>query len=122
VDVASELDSRISGALFPHRFNVARGLGMIAAGNHEPGVWKSSRKGIKGLDHELQPLVRSPLAKGKDPVRVAPPGEIRIFGAAGQNTVRSHVHVVATIFLVQYSPVSRHQNGDGVRQQQHPGC
>jgi hypothetical protein len=120
VDVASELDSWISGIRFPHRLNIARGLGMITAGNHKPGVWKSLRKNIKGLNHELQPLVRSPLAKGKDPMRVASAGEVRIFGPARQNTVRTHMHIVSTIFLVQYPPVARHQDGDGVCQQQHP--
>ena len=122
MDVASELDSRISGTLLPHRFNIARGLGMIAAGNHKPGLGKNPRKGVKSLDHEFQPLVRSPLAKGKDAVRITAAGEIRKFRAARQNTVRTHVYVVSTIFLVQYPPIARHQDGHRVCKQQHPGC
>lgn len=71
MDVAGKVNSRISGAFFPYRFDIACGLGMVTAGNDKPGLRKGSRNGFKGLDHQLQPLVRSPLAKGKDPVRVA---------------------------------------------------
>ncbi len=52
---------------------------------------------------------------------ISPPRKIRIFRPPSQDTVRPHVHVVATVFFLKDPPVSRHQHGDRVRQQEHSG-
>lgn len=76
----------------------------------------------KGLDHQFQPLVRSPLPEGQDAVlRITAPLQIRILRFSGENAVRAQVNVVATVFFMQYFAISRHEHGNGVGKKQHLG-
>jgi len=61
--IAGELDPRIPRAFFLHRFHISRRLRMVAAGNHQFGCWQRFSEALEGLNHEFQPLIRSPLAE-----------------------------------------------------------
>lgn len=92
---------------------------MIAAGNDELRIWQALGNRSEGFDHQLQPFVGSPFAKGENAMfRIAAPRKIRVLGAMRKNAVGAHVHVVAAVSLRQYLPVVRHQHRDRIRQQQ----
>lgn len=122
VHVAGELNLRIAGALLPHRFHVAPGLGMIASGDDQLHIGKLFRHQLEGFDHQLQPFVSSPLAEGEDAApRIAAPGKVGIFGTEGENAMRAHMHIVAAILVAEKCTVPRHEHRNGIGKQKHPG-
>jgi hypothetical protein len=95
---------------------------MIAPADDQRGVGHGFGNALKRFDHELQPFVCSPFAEGKNAVLgITAAGEIGIFRPCGQNSVRAQVHIFAAILFVKNLAVARHEHGDGIRQQQHPG-
>jgi hypothetical protein len=94
---------------------------MIAAGDDEPCIRQSFGNDVEGLDHEFQPLVGSPFAERQDAMlRIAAAGKIRILRSACQNTVGSHVNILAAVFFVKDFAIARHQHRNRIRQQQQP--
>jgi len=73
--IASEFDSRTFQMLLLHRFHVPGRLRVVPAANHQAGMRQRFRYMPERLDHQFQPLVRSPLAKGQNAMlRISPPG------------------------------------------------
>gem|GEM_PF-1358865 len=93
---------------------------MVSAANHQLGIGQRFRHILECFNHQLQPLISSPLAEGQNAMfRIAAAGKIRIFGFSGKNAVGSQMNIVAAILLVQYLAVSGHQHRDGVRHEKH---
>jgi hypothetical protein len=94
---------------------------MVSSGNNQPGMRQSSRDSLERFDHKLQPFVGSPFSEGENAMLwISPPAEVGIFRPGGENAMRTEVHIVASIFLVQYLAVSGHQYGNRIGQKQHP--
>jgi len=92
---------------------------MIAAGNDKLRAGHSLLQQFEGLDHQFEPLVSSPLAESEDAMGIAAAGEIRKFGAVGEDAMRAKVHVVASVLVVENLAISGHEHGNGIGQQQH---
>jgi hypothetical protein len=61
---------------------------MISSSDDQLRVRHSLREQMKRLDHQFEPLVSSPFAESENAVlRIATPGEIRIFGCSAQDAV-----------------------------------
>ena len=79
---------------------------------------KSLRHNLERIEQKFKPLVGSPFAKRQDPMlRISPSRKIRVLRFPRQNTVGPEVNIVTAIFVIKNLAVSRHQNGDGIRQQ-----
>jgi hypothetical protein len=108
--VSRELNCRIAGALRLHRFNVARSLRMVSAGDDQLGIRQYVADGLKRIDHQFEALVGPPLAEGKYAMlRATAPGKVGILRSTGKNSVRPDVNIVAAIFLGENSPIAGHQ-------------
>jgi hypothetical protein len=120
--VSGELNRGISGALLLRRLHIARCLRMISACDHQLGIGKCLNDSLKRINHQFKALVGPPLAEGEYAVLgIAATGEIRIFGSARQNAMRSDVHIVAAIFFGKNAAIARHEDGHRIGQQQHSG-
>lgn len=120
--IAGEFDSGIAFVLLLHRLHVAGGLGMVSATHHQPGIRQSMGNIAEGFGHQLQALVSSPLAEGEDAMfGIAAAGHVGKLGLAGKNAVRPQMDVIASVFFVENLPVSRHEDGNGIRQKEQPG-
>jgi hypothetical protein len=118
VHIASEFNSGIASTGFLHRLDVTGGLGMVSSRDHKLGVGDGALNYLESLENEFQLFVGAPFAKCQDAVlRVAAQRKVRILGPAGQRSVRPNVHIVAAVFLIQYSAIPGHQHRDGIRQQ-----
>jgi hypothetical protein len=122
MDVTGELDIRIPGVFLFHRLDIARRLRMIASPNHQSRIWQHFGHQLKCVDHQLEPFIRSPLAKGQNAMlRITAPRKIRAFGLPGQNAMRPQMHIIAAIFFVENLAITRHEHRHRIRQQKHPG-
>jgi len=84
---------------------------MIPTGNHKRCFRYFFGETIKGIDHEFEALVGSPLSECENSMyRGTAHREIRKFRTPGENSVRAQMNVIATIFVVENLAVSRHQN------------
>jgi len=108
--------------LFFQRFHIACRLRMISSGNDQLCIRHGSSHNLECLNHELEALVGSPFTERQNAVvRIATLREIRIFGSAGQNTMRSDVNIVVAVLFVKNLPVPGHEHRDGVREEDHSG-
>jgi hypothetical protein len=120
VHVSGEFDRRISFAFFLHGLDVTCGLRMIAAANHQSGMGQCFRYPLKGFNHQFQPLVGSPFSKSQNAMLgISTPGKIGELGFAGENAMRTEMHIVAAIFFMQNVAISGHQYGYGICQEKH---
>ena len=93
---------------------------MIAPSNNQFSFGQPRGQQIERLDHQLQTLIRSPLAEGKNTVpRIATAGEVRKLRSAREDAVRPQMDIIPPVFIVQNFSIARHQDGYGIRQQQH---
>jgi len=121
--VSGEFHARIIFEALGHGRNIARRSWMVASGDYQLHVGQAFGNQIKGLNHRLQPLVRSPFAKSQKPVgRIATTREVWILGEEGQDSVGANVHVSLTVVLEQDLAICRHEDGYGIGHQQHSGC
>jgi hypothetical protein len=122
VDVSGELDVGISRVLFLDRLDIARCLRMVGSAHHQAGGGQDLRDQLKRIDHQLEPLVGSPLAKSQNAMlRVPAPGEIRVLGFSRQNAMRPEMHIVAAVFFVKDFAITGHEHRHRIRQQKHSG-
>jgi hypothetical protein len=86
---------------------------MVATAHDQPGLRQSCRDVLEGLDHQLEALISSPLAKRQNAVLgISPAGEIRKFRRARENSMRAQMDVIPPIFFVQNFAVPGHQHGN----------
>ena len=110
-NIAAKFDSRIAYALLLDGLRVARGLGMVAPGNHELRVGQLCSDQVEGLEHQLKAFVSSPLAESQNPMhRGTAAGEIGKFRPAREDAMRTHVNVVASILVVQNLAIAWHEH------------
>jgi hypothetical protein len=84
---------------------------MISPADYELCVRQRVVDNPERLDHQLEPLVRSPFSKCQNAVlRIAPPGKVGILRSPRQHTVRSQMNISAAIFFVQNLPITRHEH------------
>ncbi len=120
--VAGELYRRIAGAFFPYIFHITRGLGMVAAGDDQPGVRKHVGHGLKCIQHEFKAFIGSPLSERQNAVLgIAAPREIRIFRPPSENAVRPDVNILMTILFGEDPAVAWHEYRHRIGQEQHSG-
>jgi len=118
--IAGKFNFRVPLVLLLHRFHVAGSLGMVPSANHEPGIRQNIRHVFKRFDHQLQPLVGSPLAEGENTMfRIAAPVKAGEFGLSREYAVGAKMNVIATVFFMQDLPISRHQHGNGIGEKKH---
>lgn len=55
-------------------------------------------------------------------MRISSPRKVGKFRTTRQNPVRTQVHIVASIFVIQDLSISRHQHGDRIGEQHHARC
>jgi hypothetical protein len=119
-DIAPELDARVLGAQLPDQVGVARCLWMVSPGNHQLCVWQLLSDEVKSLYHQLETFVGSPLAERQNSVLgISAPGEVREFRPARKNAMRTKVHVIAPVLVVEDLAIAGHQHRHRVREQQH---
>ncbi|MCU1300801.1 MAG: hypothetical protein JWQ87_1085 [Candidatus Sulfotelmatobacter sp.] len=95
---------------------------MIPSTDNQLCVGHCSSHNLERFNHELQAFVGSPFSESEDPVLgITTPGEIRILGPTCQNAVGTHVNIIVPIFFMENLAVSRHQDGNRIREQQHSG-
>ena len=110
----------VSRALRFHRFDVARSLGMISAGDDQLCFGHLISQQIERLDHQFEALVGAPFPECEDAVNwITTSREIRKFRSPGQNAVRPQVHIIPAILVIQNLSISRHQHRNGVGKQKH---
>jgi hypothetical protein len=120
--VSRELNCGIVCAQFPHQFDIACGLRMVSASDDQLRIRQDVGHSLECVDHEFEALIRSPLTECQNAMlRIAAPGEIRVFRSTGQNTVRPNVNIFATIFFGQYPAIAWHEHRHRIRQEQHSG-
>lgn len=118
--IAGEFNFRVSCVLLLHRFHVAGSVGMVPSANHQPGVRQNFRHVFKRFDHQLQPLVGSPLAEGQNAMfRIAAPVKAGEFGLSREDAVGAKVNVIATVFFAQDLTIAGHKYGNGVGEKKH---
>jgi hypothetical protein len=111
IHVAGELDRGIPTVLFLQRVYVASRLRMVSPGDDQLGVGHGILHKLECFNHQFQSLVSSPLAERQDTVLgIATAGKIRIFGTAREHSMGAHMHIIATILLMQDFPISGHEN------------
>ena len=116
--ISEELNRGIPCAVLPHRFHIACSLRMVPAGNHQLGIRQGLSYNLERVEQKFEPLVGSPLTKRQDAMlRISPPGKIGVFGSPSQDAVRPQMNVVTAIFFIKNLAVSRHQNGNRIREQ-----
>jgi hypothetical protein len=120
--ISGELNRGIPCAILLHRFHIPRSLRMISAGDDQLGIRKGLSHNFERIEQELESLVGSPFAESQNPMlRISPPGKIRVLGFPRQNTVRSQMNIVTAIFFIKDLAIPRHENGNGIRQQENSG-
>ncbi len=93
---------------------------MVTAGNHEFDLGQLRRDQLEGHNHELKPLIGSPLPECQNAVSGStPPREVREFGPARKDAVRTQMHIIPPVLVVEDLAIAGHQHGDRVRKQQH---
>ncbi len=86
---------------------------MVTAGNHELNLGQLCRDQLEGLNHEFEPLVGSPLPECQNAVSGSTaPREIGEFGPAREDTVRTQMHIIPPILVVQDLAITGHQHGN----------
>jgi hypothetical protein len=121
-NVSAEFNSWVAGALTLYGFDVSMGLGMIAAGDDQFRLRHLTGDEIERLNHQFKTLVSSPFSKGENSVeRISASREIGKLGAAGKNAVRAKMNVIAPVLIIQYFSIARHQHGNRIGEQKHPG-
>jgi hypothetical protein len=121
--VSGEFHAWIIFEALGHRGNITWSSGMVAPSHHQLHVGQAFGNQIKGLDHRLQPFVRSPFAKSQKAVgRITTSREVRILGEVGQDSVGTNAHVSPAVLLQQDLAICWHENGYGIGHQQHSGC
>jgi hypothetical protein len=120
VDISGELDAGVSRVLFLDGLDIPGCLGMVCSAHHQAGRGQDLGDQLKGIDHQLEPLVGSPLAKRQNAMlRVPAPGKIRALGFSRQNAMRAEMHVVAAVFFVKDFAITGHEYRHRIRQQKH---
>src|SRR5271165_1635207 len=100
-----------------HRLDISGCLGMIASGNNQARFWHLRSQEIECLNHQLETLVRSPLAEGENAVEgISASRKIRELRPSREQAMRAQMHVIAAIFVIQNLLVSRHEDGHRIRQ------
>jgi hypothetical protein len=95
---------------------------MVASSNDKFCIGQTLSDNFKSLNHQFEPLVGSPFSKSKNAVlRIAAPRKVGILGPGGQNTVRTEMHIIAPIFILQNLQIPWHQHRHRIRQQKHSG-
>jgi hypothetical protein len=95
---------------------------MIAPGDHQLRVRQGVGNNFERFSHELKPFVGSPFPECEDAMlRIAAPGKIRVFGPARQNPMGPDVNIVVTVLVMKDLPISGHEHGDRIREQEHSG-
>ena len=121
--VAGELDSGIALVTEGDGSDIARRVGMISPSDHQLGGGKLLPHLAEGVNHRLQALVGSPLAKGQNAaIGIISAGKVGGFRTMGEDSMRPPVHVSGPVFLLQQLAVSGQQDRNRVGQQQHPRC
>lgn len=109
--IAAEFNLRIVHALLPYVVRVSLRLRMISAGNNQLYVRHSFGKQRKSFNHQLQPLIGSPLAEGENAVgRIPAPREIGKFRPPRQNAVGAQVNIVAAVLVIQDLAIAGHED------------
>jgi hypothetical protein len=95
-------------------------LRVVASRDHQLCTGQFGVDDLKGFDHQLKPLVGSPLAECENAMfGIAATAKVRKLGPAGQDSVRAQVNVIAPIFFMQDPAISRHEDGYRIGEQQH---
>lgn len=116
-NVPQKLNSTPVCAELAHQVGISRGLGMVPAGDNEPGVRNLVGDQVESFNHEFQALVRSPFSESENALDRAAARKIGELRAARENAVRAQMHIVAAVFIVQNFAIAGHQHRNGIRQQ-----
>jgi hypothetical protein len=112
-NIAAKFYASVSGTLSPNGLRVTRGLRMVASGNHELGFGPLCRDQMEGINHEFEPLVGSPFAERQNAMDWSTtPREVREFGPTRQDAVRTQMHIIPSILVIQDLAIAGHQHRD----------
>ena len=102
-----------------NRRKIALGLRMISACYDQFDIGYLPRDRVEGVDHGLEALIGSPLAKRKNSMAgIATLGEIGVFRSAREDSVLADVHGAPAIFIAYQCAVGGQQHGDGIGKQE----
>jgi hypothetical protein len=94
---------------------------MIASGYYEFHFRQLQCEQVEGLDHQFQPLIRSPFSESQNALdRNSTPREVRQFRAASQQSVCAKMDIISSVLIIQDLAISGHKNRDGVGEKKHP--
>jgi len=96
---------------------------MITSRNDQFRLRQLRREQLKRFYHEFEAFVRAPFTECQDALRWgSTTGVVRELGSPGKQTVRPKVNIVPPVLIIQDLAISRHENRDGVGEQEHSGC
>ena len=84
---------------------------MIAARDDQFGRRRIRQDGLESAYQQIQPLIGSPFAEGKNAVyRIAPPAKVRRFRTTAENAMMANVYDTSAILFAQGTVVGGQEN------------